>query len=1071
MADRITLATSPYRHFRANWSSTRFKITRSAVVGSTFRTSSSIPSYLPPIHALSSQEFSSSVDQKHSVKLTLEIHGMHCSGCAASVEKALRKQIPDVDSISVSLLLNSASVSIPAHLFTDELESKARLAVEKAGFSLRHFRYDLPDMIPSQTISAISPRDAEAQTPEAPVASVSLSVDIGGMHCAGCQASIDRQLRSEFPDANNISINLMLNTGQVQLPVPPKLQTAKDSKRLSSWIDDAEVRVKKAVETAGYRAGAVKVQEGNFGTSNGVAIDVSPSGIVPPEEVSSQTAEYGSSKSSSDSSSNKNPYTRPLLFSSALTLPIFLLSMGLVHSDTLDEPAGVGAPTRKDILLTVLATGVVGGPGARFWKGAWRSLRGGGANMDVLVTLGSGSAYLFSLASVFSSGMAPNPTAQAHLLHDSSSEKFPPSSPSASNQSSSLLESKTHTTSHNHGPSAWFETSAVLITFVLLGNHLDHSARMRATSLVRSLATQLAFPEIVPVLPSLTSTANVSVPLARVKRGDLVVLARGSVVPVDGILRRGKVGVDEAILTGESVPVVRDIGERVVAGGVVVEGNGVVEARETGTARVVEGVAKMVTQAQLAKSPLHSFADRAVARFVPTVVTLSALTFALWSLAPLPALPPFASPSTFPLAAAVSVLAIACPCALGLAIPAAVVVTTGLAAREGIYVQGGAPAMEKATRVGCVAFDKTGTLTEGKQKVTAVRTNLGRDMDEASFWALVAAVESMSEHPVARAITDFASEKVGGGDKLRTWGIPQVHEEVGKGLLAEIPDWGTLLIGSRRWIEEHFRDKKKLLSEVASECEHLDGEGSTILVVFVRKTRTQVEGNTPSLLASLSLKDTLNPQAADLVSHLQDTRGISVHILSGDSLSANQLVASELGIPKSNVHAGVTPFGKSQIIRELQAKHSPSLVMFVGDGINDAPALAEADVGVAMPRGSQMAMGAASVVLGRRNLRLVESFLQLSGETVRRMKWNLAWAFGYNAIGIPLAMGVLLPLDSHFWITPEFAGLAMALSSFSVVVSSLMIGRAWRSLFSGEVRGHAVQTRNKVERVALRSTK
>ncbi|KAJ3328001.1 serine/threonine protein kinase Ran1, partial [Gonapodya sp. JEL0774] len=818
----------------------------------------------------------------------------------------------------------------------------------------------------------------------------------------------------QFPHAKNVSVNLVMNSATV---VVQWVAEASGNNDVSELRQDIELAARDAVDRAGYSVSAFDVRWTPDTTSildgTSVKLPIAP----PPRHESPQTNHQRPHEDES------NPYIRPLLLSSLLTLPIVLLSM-FINMDALQNPVGAGVLTANDVLLTVLATAVMGGPGRRFWKGASKSVRSGGANMDVLVIMGSGAAYFYSLSSVVMAAIAPPSSPIDRYSHT------PQTSTITDLSSPSLQTPHPHP---QHPPTSWFETSAVLITFVLLGKHLDHSARLRATAAIRRLASGLTFPETVRVVTAVDGSPSVSptIRLVDVRKGDLVVVPRGGLVPVDGFLRRGPISVDEALLTGENTPVVKRVGDAVIAGGVVVEGSGVVETTQTGGERVIDGVARMVAQAQLSKSPLHSVADRVVSRFVPTVLALSLFTFTTWTFAPVASFVPLSwSPTTFPLAAAVSVLAIACPCALGLAVPAAVVVGTGVAAQEGIYVQGGATEMEKAGQVGCVVFDKTGTLTEGKQVVVGWKTMIEGVLDEQVFWRLVSEVESVSEHPVAKAVEEFAARMVEGSvGKEGVGTVVSVHEEVGKGLVAEIKSLGTLRIGSRAWMEAIADGDEKFLDQVESACKSLQSKGSSAALVTLRTEESPSGSKSSRILAVFALSDTVRPTTSAVVSRLQLEHGMHVHIISGDTAEATHHIAQQLGIPSSRVHAGVDPSGKSRIVEDLHRIHAPHLVMFVGDGINDAPALASADIGVAMPRGSRMAMGAAGVVLGRADLTLVERFLEISDLTVKKMRLNLYWAFGYNVVGIPLAMGVFLPFDSHLWITPEFAGLAMGLSS------------------------------------------
>jgi Cu+-exporting ATPase len=550
-------------------------------------------------------------------------------------------------------------------------------------------------------------------------------------------------------------------------------------------------------------------------------------------------------------------------------------------------------------------------------------------------------------------------------------------------------------------PQLYFESSAVVITLVLLGKWLEVRAKRQTTDAIRAL--QALRPDTARVR---RGGAEIEVPLAEVVVGDEVVLRPGERVPVDGLVLEGRSQVDESLLTGENLPVAKQPGEHVTGGAVNGEGLLLLRTTAVGAETQLARIVRMVESAQARKAPIQRLVDQVSAVFVPVVVVIAALTFAGWWLV--------GTPLATAVLHAVAVLVIACPCALGLATPAAIMVGTGVAARHGILIQD-VVALETLRDVAVVAFDKTGTLTEGKPVLVDAVALTG---PRGALLADAAALQRGSEHPLARAVLQAAPAAA-------TAAASEVQAVAGRGVKGVV---GTraLLLGSGPWLGELGVDLSAL--EAQAQAHRAAGHSVSWLA------DASADG-APRLLGLLAFGDTIKPGAAAAVAQLQ-ALGIHVVLVSGDNRGSAEAVAAQLGI--KDVRAEVLPGDKAAVIASLREglRDRPrAKVAMVGDGINDAPALAAADVGLAMSTGTDIAMQTAGITLMRGDPALVAQAVSISRATARKIRQNLFWAFVYNAIGIPLAaMGLL---------SPVLAGGAMALSSVSVVTNALALKR-WR---------------------------
>jgi len=604
-------------------------------------------------------------------------------------------------------------------------------------------------------------------------------------------------------------------------------------------------------------------------------------------------------------------------------------------------------------LQWALATPVQFWLGWRFYKAGWHALKAGAGNMDLLVAIGTSAAYGLSVYLLFNAAHA----GMGHL---------------------------------------YFETSAIVITLVLLGKWLETRAKSKTTEAIRAL--NALRPERASVI---RNSQELQLPISSVVLGDLVMIRPGERVAVDGVIRQGNSQVDESLITGESLPVVKQAGDKVTGGSINGEGLLYVSTTALGNESVLARIVRLVESAQAKKAPIQRLVDKVSAVFVPVVIVIAFITLIAWGVV--------GGDWQVAILNAVAVLVIACPCALGLATPTAIMVGTGVAARHGILIKD-AEALELAHAVKTVAFDKTGTLTEGHPRLVELVSVTG---DDSQVLAMAASLQSGSEHPLAKAVINAAQDK---GLSLQTAG--NVHAISGKGLRGEVAGL-ALALGNAGLMKELAID----VATMQAQADGLQNQGYSVSWLCALD-------HEPKLLGMLAFGDTLKPTAARAVASLQQQEILTV-LISGDNQGSASNVAKKLGIDK--FYAQVLPEDKANIVKEL--KQNAGLVAMVGDGINDAPALAEANVGIAMSSGTDVAMHAAGITLMRGNPALVSDAIDVSRRTYAKIRQNLFWAFVYNVVGIPLAaLGFL---------NPVIAGAAMALSSFSVVSNALTL-KLWQ---------------------------
>ena len=716
-----------------------------------------------------------------------------------------------------------------------------------------------------------------------------MDLPVSGMSCAACARAIENQLAATAGVAS-AHVNFATSTATVE-------------------FDPARAAVRNLVDA---------IEELGYGVPQPVA----------GEDVEEQARahEYAALQ-------------RRLWLAAAFAIPVVVLGMwpGLMH---------LAAMSWIQLALTVPVIFYAGAP---FYKGAWTALRHRSANMNTLIALGTGAAFLYSL-----------------------------------------------TVTVRGGHEVYYEAAAVIVTLILLGRVLEARARGKASEAIRHLR------ELQPKTARVVRDgAEQDIPIEQVRVGDLVVVRPGEKIPVDGAVREGDSAVDESMLTGESMPVDKKSGDAVYGGTINRSGSLRFEARKVGRATALQQMIELVRQAQGSRAPVARLADVVSGYFTVGVLAIATLTFVVWLALALLGV----APLSFALRNFVAVLIIACPCALGLATPTAIMVGTGRGAERGILIKGG-EALEAAHRIDTVILDKTGTITCGQPRVTDVIPMNG--YSEAAVLRLAASAERYSEHPLGRAIVEHAQALA-----IVLEDPAGFRAVAGHGVEARV-DGCDVTVGS-------FAGPLEL-----PEMERLAAEGKTAVVVAV-------DGQPAG---AIGIADTVKPEAAAAVRRLHEM-GIEVWMITGDNRRTAESVARQVGIQR--VLAEVLPDAKLAEVRKLQA--AGRKVAMVGDGINDAPALAQADVGIAIGTGTDIAKEAASITLMRGDLNGVAGALALARRTMRVIRQNLFWAFAYNIIGIPIAAGALYPFTGWL-LSPVLASAAMALSSVTVVTNSLRLKRA-----------------------------
>lgn len=922
--------------------------------------------------------------QEENETALFSVAGMTCSACAGSIENAINK-LPGIHEVAVDVINSRARVIYYPSL---QSESVIKEAIEDAGFQAASIKQEIKEK-----------------------STLICRIRIKGMTCTSCSSTIASALRS-IHGVHRALVALATEEAEIQynsklVGVRQFMDAVEDTGFEATLISTGEDTNVLHLKIEGiHTENSLQMIESSLYALPGVDnIKIDP--MLQKVSISYrldqtgprnfieviQSVNYGKFRASIYPDKGREEihrceeitwYRQSFLLSLIFTIPVFLTSMVFMYIPTIHqrlETKLVNSLSFGVILRWILSTPVQFIIGKRFYIGSYKALRHGAANMDVLITLGTNAAYFYSLYSMYRAA-----------------------------------------TSENFVGTDFFETSSMLISFILLGKYLEVLAKGKTTEAIvklMDLTPDMAVLLIYDADGSMVAEREIDSKL--IHMNDVIKVVPGGKVASDGYVVWGQSYVNESMITGESRPVSKKQGDRVIGG--TVNENGVLHVKAThiGSESVLSQIIRLVETAQLAKAPVQRFADRISKYFVPIVIILSFSSWLTWFLAgkfdcyPKAWIPSSMDSFQLALEFGISVMVIACPCALGLATPTAIMVGTGVGAIQGVLIKGG-QALESAHKITCIVFDKTGTLTMGKPVV--ISTRLLTDMPMQDFYEYVAAAEVNSEHPLAKAILDYAKNLR--EEEEHIW--PEARDFVciaGHGVKATVGN-KELIIGNRSLIENSGIIVPEKALEILMEAEEMAHSGILISM-------------NDEVVGIIAISDPLKPEAADVISILKSMNVKSI-MVTGDNWGTARAIAKEVGI--DSVFAEAKPDQKVKKVQEFQK--SGLTVAMVGDGINDSASLVSADVGMAIGAGTDIAIEAADIVLMRSNLEDVITAIDLSRKTFSRIHMNYIWALGYNVIGIPIAAGAFFPFIG-LRLPPWMAGAAMAASSVSVVMSSLLL--------------------------------
>lgn len=841
-----------------------------------------------------------------------------------------------------------------------------------------------------------------------------ISLNISGMTCASCVQTIEKYVSNQ-DGVSNVKVNLLSEEAEIEFD--PSIVSEKN---LVDWVDDIgyKAEIKKISSPDSIQldiqgmtcASCVVTIEKYIGSLDGVknisvnlttekALVEFSSDIIGTRDLVEAVSDIGftGSIASEDVDIERlerkeeiKKWKRKLFYSTLLTIPVLLIAMffSFVEVGPITRFLDIEIIPRlgmDDVLELAFATPVQFWIGKDFYTKSYKALKHKAATMDVLVALGTSAAYSYGVFAI------------VYALFVSSYE-----------------------------PLVFFETSALLITFIVLGKYLEASAKGKTSEAIKNLLSLQAKSAILlEIDESGKVIGEKEIDVELIQKGDVLKVYPGEKIPTDGQIAFGSSAIDESMVTGESLPVNKTVGDEVIGATVNQQGVLHVVTTKIGSETALSQIVKLVQDAQTSKAPIQGLADKISAIFVPVVVAIAVVVFIVWySLFYFDVIPStwlLAGTTNFIFAflLSVSVLVIACPCALGLATPTAVMVGTGLGAENGILIKGGEP-LETAHKIDAIILDKTGTITHGKPDLTDIFAINGFSEDDVMYYA--ASVEAGSEHPLGKSIVEHAKNQ---GVDLST---PNNFESItGRGVVAQIGD-KKAFVGSRGLMTDNGMVVQENVEQKMIEYEM---DGKTAMLVALDN----------SVIGVVAVADTVKPESKSAIERMKKM-GIEVWMVTGDNIRTANAIAKQVSI--DHVFAEVLPEEKAMKVKKLQEEEK--IVAMVGDGINDSPALAQANVGIAIGAGTDVAIETADMVLMRSDLRDVVTAIDLSKTTFKRIKLNFFWAFGYNIIGIPIAAGLFIPLirlltGSTFILPPAVAGLAMAFSSVSVVTSSLLLKR------------------------------
>ena len=953
------------------------------------------------------------------MEVTIGVYGMTCGHCQKRVADAI-SSLEGVDSVEVDLESKSATINFdPQKVSLDDIKE----AIRKVGYSTEieeeaqeaqakgqaetSATSEAEGTI-SETTDIVSKESEESsqactlnetcKVAEKEAAQISsqkaglkeITLGVSGMTCSACALNIEKVLKKK-EGVDTVAVNLEL--GRAKVSFEPSLISPKE---IEETIESIGYKVEKDKVTLNLQGmscascaaniekilnktdGVISVSV-NFPLEKAV-VEFDSSRISVREiiavvqrigygaSVKAETIEYEDREQMSRDAEIRRQRNN-LIIAVVLGIPVSLGNMSMIFPFLSFVPSFLSDP----VVLFILSTLILLFPGRQFFVGTFKGFRHGVTDMDLLIAGGTGAAYLISVAATF----------------------------------------------FDLGPgydTLYYDTVALLILFIVLGRYLEVRTRGRTSEAIRKLMGLKAKTSRIIV-----NGVEKEVPVEEVTVGDIVVVRPGEKIPVDGVVVEGSSAVDESMLTGESIPVEKGPGDTVIGATLNKMGSFRFRATKVGADTALAQIIRLVETAQTTKAPIQRVADVFAGNFIVTVHILALLAFFFWFFIGFwrygvgeSASYGGISPFLFSLLIAITILVISCPCAVGLATPAAIMVGTGRGAENGILIKGG-EALEMAHKLDTIVFDKTGTLTEGAPKLTDVFAVSGHEEKELLF--IAATAEKGSEHPLGEAIVKGAEEREISLEKAASF-----HSIPGKGIEAYLEE-KRILLGTRKLMEENGISFK----ELEAKMREFEENGKTAMLVASEN----------EILGLVAVADTLKENSKEAIEALKKM-GIEVVMITGDNAVTASAIAAEVGIAR--VLAEVLPEDKANEVKKLQKEGK--LVGMVGDGINDAPALIQSDVGIAMGAGTDVAMESAKIVLIKNDLRDVVAALKLSRLTIKKIKQNLLWAFGYNTIGIPIAAGILYPFFDRVLITPELAAAFMALSSVSVTTNSLLMKRS-----------------------------